>query len=95
MPWVSRLDMLHSAAQEHRIVLIVYTSAKMASPVSDVRIHLALYFWGETWAMAAWCEMRNDFRTFRVDRIQHLETLDEVFTSKAGQMLSDLFAESA
>jgi predicted DNA-binding transcriptional regulator YafY len=31
---------------------------------------LAMFFWGGTWSIAAWCETRQDFRSFRLDRIQ-------------------------
>lgn len=31
---------------------------------------LGLYFWGKIWTVAAWCEMRNDFRSFRLDRVR-------------------------
>ncbi len=30
---------------------------------------LALGFWGRVWTLIAWCETREDFRMFRVDRI--------------------------
>ena len=84
----SRLDTLHSAAQERRIVLIAY--AREDGQQSVRRVHpLALYFWGGAWTLAAWCELRNDFRSFRVDRMEHLENLDELFIPKSGQMLSD------
>jgi predicted DNA-binding transcriptional regulator YafY len=29
---------------------------------------LGLYFWGQRWTLAAWCETRGDFRSFRLDR---------------------------
>ena len=54
------------------------------------RVHpLALYFWGGTWTLAAWCELRIDFRSFRVDRVHHVDSLDEKFIPKAGQTLAD------
>jgi predicted DNA-binding transcriptional regulator YafY len=84
----SRLDALHAAAQERRIVLIAY--AREDGQQSIRRVHpLALYFWGGAWTLAAWCELRNDFRSFRVDRMEHMEGLDEIFNPKTGQMLSD------
>lgn len=84
----ARLDSLHAAAQDRRIVLIAY--AREDGQQSVRRVHpLALYFWGGAWTLAAWCELRNDFRSFRVDRMEHLESLGEVFIPKAGQMLSD------
>ncbi len=40
---------------------------------------LALYFWGQSWTLIAWCELREDFRTFRPDRMIALEVTDERF----------------
>ena len=41
---------------------------------------LALYFWGSRrWTLAAWCELRQAFRTFRPDRAETLDVLDERF----------------
>ncbi|MDJ1496199.1 YafY family protein [Cytophagaceae bacterium DM2B3-1] len=34
----------------------------------------------ENWLLVAWCRLRNDFRYFRLDRIQKLEILTEKFT---------------
>ncbi len=36
---------------------------------------LGLYYWGRVWTLGAWCELRQGFRTFRVDRIVALEAL--------------------
>jgi predicted DNA-binding transcriptional regulator YafY len=30
---------------------------------------LGLWFWGRVWTLVAWCELRCDFRMFRLDRI--------------------------
>jgi predicted DNA-binding transcriptional regulator YafY len=40
---------------------------------------LGLYFWGGTWTLGAWCELREDFRNFRVDRVTELTTSSETF----------------
>jgi predicted DNA-binding transcriptional regulator YafY len=47
---------------------------------------LGLYFWGGTWTLAAWCETRQDFRTFRVDRFKTWE-ISEAFPREAGREL--------
>jgi len=47
-------------------------------------------FWGPVWTIAAWCELREGFRNFRVDRIQRLDVLDERFRDEAGKTLADL-----
>ena len=49
---------------------------------------LGLYFWGAAWSLAAWCESRNDFRNFRLDRIRRLD-LDGVFEDTPGRTLDD------
>jgi len=51
---------------------------------------LACMFWGPAWTVAAWCELRQDFRSFRVDRIQALTTLEERFRDEAGKTLADM-----
>lgn len=33
---------------------------------------LGLFFWGKVWTLVAWCELRNDFRTFRLDRVDSM-----------------------
>jgi predicted DNA-binding transcriptional regulator YafY len=36
-------------------------------------VPLGLYFWGRQWLCAAYCWLRVDYRSFRVDRIAELE----------------------
>ncbi len=83
-----KLDTLHAAAQQRRIVLLAY--CREDGQPSVRRVHpLALYFWGGTWTLAAWCELRQDFRSFRVDRVEHADSLVENFVPTAGQTLAD------
>jgi predicted DNA-binding transcriptional regulator YafY len=51
---------------------------------------LGVFFWGRTWTLAAWCELRNDFRNFRLDRAHELVTLDQTFDEEPGKTLRDL-----
>jgi len=50
---------------------------------------LGLFFWGGVWTIGAWCELREGFRVFRLDRIRQLESLDEKFSSENGKTLND------
>ncbi|MGL4963714.1 MAG: helix-turn-helix transcriptional regulator [Inquilinus sp.] len=50
---------------------------------------LGLFFWGNRWTATAWCELRQDFRSFRLDRIDTLETLEERFQPVSGRTLED------
>ncbi len=40
---------------------------------------LGLHYWGAKWTLAAWCELRHDYRTFRVDRASQVELLGDGF----------------
>lgn len=48
---------------------------------------VGLFFWGSTWSVAGWCELRQDFRDFRLDRIQGLEVLMDTFAPEPGRDL--------
>lgn len=50
---------------------------------------LGLFFWGETWTLGGWCELRGEFRSFRIDRMAAPEVLDEGFESAGGRSLED------
>src|SRR5262252_4317590 len=53
---------------------------------------LGVFFWGRTWTLAAWCEMRTAFRNFRVDRIS-APMLGDAFDDEPGRTLRDLLAQ--
>lgn len=51
---------------------------------------LALCFYGPVWLLIAWCELRCDFRCFRLDRMCCLDLLpDYPFRTEAGKSLED------
>ena len=50
---------------------------------------LSLAFFGPSWCLAAWCELRDDFRTFRLDRMSDFAILDEHFKQERGKSLND------
>jgi predicted DNA-binding transcriptional regulator YafY len=50
---------------------------------------LALVFYGPVWLLASWCELRQDFRSFRLDRMSDLEVLDERFRPERGKTIQD------
>ncbi|CAN5202333.1 YafY family protein [soil metagenome] len=68
-----------------------YRDAEGGGTLRTVR-PLALHFWGQVWTLAAWCELRQDFRTFRVDRAEALELTEEKFPREAGRTLEDYLA---
>lgn len=52
---------------------------------------LGLFYWGKVWTLVAWCELRNDFRHFRLDRMENVQQLDEIFKAKPEQSLESYF----
>jgi predicted DNA-binding transcriptional regulator YafY len=52
---------------------------------------LGAFFWGSSWTVLAWCELREDFRSFRLERITRLENLAERYPASPGRQLTDYF----
>lgn len=40
---------------------------------------LGMVGWGDHWTLLAWCELRDEYRNFRFDRIQRLDCLQEQY----------------
>lgn len=53
---------------------------------------LGLFYWGKVWTLVAWCELRNDFRHFRIDRMDKVETMPVCFETLPGRTLQDFLA---
>jgi predicted DNA-binding transcriptional regulator YafY len=83
-----RLDRVHAACVGCHAVGFAYTRLNGEPSQRTVR-PLALYCWSGTWTLVAWCELRKDFRVFRLDRIAQLQVLDRTFESRRGQRLKD------
>lgn len=86
------LTTLRGAIESRRAVHIEYTSLEDAETERDIR-PLGLFFWGSSWSLAAWCELRQAFRNFRLDRMRSLKTLDRRFFDEPGRRLEDYFAQ--
>lgn len=51
---------------------------------------LSLTCFGRVWLLSAWCELRNDFRHFRTDRVERVTVLAEAFEDEPGKTFEDL-----
>jgi predicted DNA-binding transcriptional regulator YafY len=56
-------------------VQLTYVDAAGAETDRTV-VPLGLYFWGKQWLVAGYCLLRNDYRSFRVDRVSALRDTD-------------------
>ncbi|HYO16754.1 MAG TPA: YafY family protein [Thermoanaerobaculia bacterium] len=82
------LPTLRRAIRESRKLRFRYIDAGGTPSERTVR-PLGLSFYGPVWILAAWCELRQDFRAFRLDRIQDLEVLPGSFPPEPGRTLQD------
>lgn len=74
--------------REERKVRIVYLDLKEQRSGRTVW-PMALTFFPPVWLMLAWCEWRQDFRSFRLDRIEALTFVEERFPRERGKRLVD------
>lgn len=76
--------------QRHKVLLSYRTDSGEQS--ERLIWPLGLFFWGQVWTLCAWCELRADFRNFRIDRIQDLQSQTAGFLPGPGQRLEDYLA---
>ena len=82
---------LRAALRDQVIVGIDYRDAFGDNTSRNVR-PLSLAYFGPVWVMAAWCELRDNFRTFRLDRISRFNVTGEKFASEPGKTLNDFLS---
>ncbi len=94
-PGVRRvMQALREATEARRKLRLHYRDAAEMRTRRVVR-PLGCFFWGQVWTLAAWCESRRDFRSFRVDRIEGYELLADTFADEPGKTLADLLRAHA
>lgn len=82
---------IRRAITQRRKLAIEYRSLLEKRSERIVR-PLGLTNFGAVWLLTAWCEVRSDFRDFRVDRIEGFECLRERFETEAGKSFEDYVA---
>lgn len=83
-----RMNQLRNAIRSQQKIKMDYVRAD-GQGSSRVVHPLGLFFWGRVWTLVGWCELRDDFRHFRLDRIQQLKLQAEIFEINAGGSLQD------
>ncbi|MBX9454995.1 MAG: YafY family transcriptional regulator [Rhizobium sp.] len=80
------LSLVRKAIRNEHIVEIGYVDA--AGVPTERRIWpFALGFYDRVRVVAAWCEMRGDFRNFRTDRIQRMEPQGKRYPRRKAELL--------
>lgn len=84
------LDIIERAVEKRQVLTLHYGDEAGRTTVRDIR-PLGLWFWGKVWTLIAWCEMRDDFRAFRIDRITSLVKAERSFRPEPGKRLADFY----
>lgn len=86
------LDICRKAIDNQQLLTLHYQRADGEYSQRNIR-PLGLYFWGNLWSLVGWCELRNDFRNFRLDRIQQITLQNQTFEDIAGCSLQDFIRQ--
>ncbi len=86
----ARIDEIERAIEARRRLALAYIDAEDQATERAVR-PLGLWFWGKVWTLVAWCELRDDFRMFRLDRIAAMDSGGEPFAPEPGKTLADFY----
>jgi predicted DNA-binding transcriptional regulator YafY len=90
--WADAMAVAREALIARRKLRFAYADRNGDRTERTVR-PLGIFFWGRTWTLAAWCEMRADFRNFRLDRAGGATMLDDRFAEEPGRTLRDMLAK--
>lgn len=88
----ARLQILREAVEAHQKLRLSYRDVSGDASERTVR-PLGCFYWGKVWTLSTWCELRNDFRGFRLDRMDAVDVLSERFRDEAGKTLADMMRQ--
>jgi predicted DNA-binding transcriptional regulator YafY len=88
IPAAVDLSAIRLAIREQKKLSIAYRNAD-GTATERVIWPFVVGFFDKSRVIAAWCELREDYRTFRLDRISRLETLPERYPRRRTAMLKE------
>lgn len=75
-------EIIRSGIDSNTVIKIEYRDEK--ENASSRRLKpLGLMFWGAKWTLVAWCQLRDDYRAFRLDRFADAKLTEESFNTSA------------
>jgi predicted DNA-binding transcriptional regulator YafY len=82
------LDCIQNAIDHSKLTVIEYESRE--SDVTSRTVEpMALVYKNRKRHLVAWCQLREDWRTFRLDRIEMVKIMTESFEKRAGFNVAD------
>lgn len=89
VPWTVDFTAIRHAIRAKNKVHFKYKREDGQGSQRTIR-PLALTFFSPVWLLSGWCEKRDDFRHFRLDRMEEMDVLKERFRDEKGKTLKDL-----
>lgn len=89
----STMHLVRTAIDEKRKIDFAYTRQD-GTHSSRVVWPLGLFYWGSTWTLGTWCELRDSFRNFRLDRMRDVSVCRDVYPETPGRTLDDFIEEA-
>ena len=86
------IDRCEAAVEARHVLSFGYCDLEGAKTHRCVQ-PLGLWFWGKVWTLVAWCELRNDFRMFRLDRIEEISETGRIYESVPERSLTELLRQ--
>lgn len=88
------LQTVRQAVQQRQRLQVAYADEQGRTSQRVLR-PLGCFHWGRVWTLAAWCELRQDFRSFRVDRIAAVAPApgEPRFSDETGRTLADFLRQ--
>ena len=92
IPWEVNFTKVRECIRRKQFVTFSYLD--LSDQVTERTIRpLALISFSPIWLLAGWCEMRQDFRNFRLDRISKFAISVQRFRDEKGKSLADYLKE--
>lgn len=85
------IDLLRTAVREERKVRVAYIDLDGVS-TDRIILPLSVTYYVEVAVLAAWCELRSDFRHFRIDRMSCCTLTDATFSGVGLRLRKQLHA---
>ncbi len=94
LPWTISFSGLRECIRTRRKIHIEYNDEARQSTARTLR-PLALVFFSPVWLLTGWCEKREDFRHFRLDRIRTLHYCEDIFADEPDKNLAAYMAKDS
>ncbi|MEZ5490119.1 MAG: YafY family protein [Gammaproteobacteria bacterium] len=88
IPWEVDFSEVRNCIRERRKIRFEYMDLSDCVSARTVR-PLALTFFGPVWLLLAWCDTRQDFRNFRLDRMRSMKIPGDLFPIEKDKSLDE------